>query len=30
MQFTSTQKSVMTWASIAAVKILLLWLLGPV
>jgi predicted PurR-regulated permease PerM len=30
MQFTSTQKTVMTWLAISALAVLLLWLLGPV
>lgn len=30
MQFTSTQKSIWTWIAIAAISVLLLWLLGPV
>jgi predicted PurR-regulated permease PerM len=30
MQFTSTQKTIMTWFGIAALAVLLLWLLGPV
>jgi predicted PurR-regulated permease PerM len=30
MQFTSTQKTIMTWLAIAAFAVLLLWLLGPV
>jgi predicted PurR-regulated permease PerM len=30
MQFTSTQKTIMTWLAIAALVVLLLWLLGPV
>lgn len=30
MQFTSTQKSIWTWIAIAAIAVLLLWLLGPV
>jgi predicted PurR-regulated permease PerM len=30
MQFTSAQKTAMTWLGIAALAVLLLWLLGPV
>jgi predicted PurR-regulated permease PerM len=30
MQFTFTQKTIMTWFAIAALTVLLLWLLGPV
>jgi predicted PurR-regulated permease PerM len=30
MQFTSTQKTIMTWFGIAALTVLLLWFLGPV
>jgi predicted PurR-regulated permease PerM len=30
MQFTSTQKTIMTWFALAALAVLLLWLLGPV
>ena len=30
MQFTSTQKTIMTWLGIAAFAVVLLWLLGPV
>lgn len=30
MQFTSTQKTMMTWLAIATLVVLLLWLLGPV
>jgi predicted PurR-regulated permease PerM len=30
MQFTTTQKTIMTWLSMAALAVLLLWLLGPV
>jgi predicted PurR-regulated permease PerM len=30
MQFTTTQKTIMTWLGIAAFAVVLLWLLGPV
>ncbi len=30
MQFTTTQKTIMTWLGMAAFAVLLLWLLGPV
>ena len=30
MQFTTTQKTMMTWLGIAALAVVLLWLLGPV
>lgn len=30
MQFNATQKSILTWAAISSVSVLLLWLLGPV
>ena len=30
MQFNATKKSIVTWAAIAAIFVVLLWLLGPV